>query len=85
MKQFIDHDLTLSASTRASTGEGLICCPDAAGAGVRRIDHPSCLPIPIPNDDPFYSRHKQKCMNFVRNAPTPRANCALGWILMVSI
>ncbi|CAG2107774.1 unnamed protein product, partial [Medioppia subpectinata] len=76
--QFIDHDLTLSASTRASTGEGLICCQDAETAGVRNFRHPSCLPIPIPRNDPFYSKHRQTCMNFVRNAPSPRANCALG-------
>ncbi|XP_054156555.1 peroxidase-like isoform X2 [Oppia nitens] len=76
--QFIDHDLTLTASTRASTGEGLICCPDESRTGIRNINHPSCLPIPIPRNDPFYAKHRQSCMNFVRNAPSPRANCALG-------
>lgn len=76
--QFIDHDLTLASNTRATTGEGLICCAQEARSGITRIDHPSCLPIPIAADDPFYSKHGQRCMNFVRNLPVPRANCALG-------
>ncbi|KAF7496118.1 Chorion peroxidase [Sarcoptes scabiei] len=73
--QFIDHDLTLAASTRAATGQGLICChPETQ----KKIEHHACFPIEIPNNDPFYSRHNQRCMHLVRNSPAPRSGCSLG-------
>ncbi|XP_054158548.1 peroxidase-like [Oppia nitens] len=76
--QIIDHDLTLTASTRATTGEGLHCCNEDATRQVR-IKHPACKPIIIPRNDPFYSRHKHFCNNFVRNAAGPKYDCNLGY------
>lgn len=40
--------------------------------------HPNCKPIRIPDKDPFYSRFKQKCMDFKRSLAGLRPNCALG-------
>ncbi|GBP65625.1 Chorion peroxidase [Eumeta japonica] len=37
-----------------------------------------CIPIKVPDDDPFYSRHGIKCLNFVRSVTTPRDDCSLG-------
>lgn len=71
--QFTDHDLTLAASTRASTGQGILCCD-----GQKPINHHACLPILIPENDQFYGRFRQKCMHFVRNSPSPRTGCSLG-------
>lgn len=73
--QFMDHDLTLAASTRAATGQGLICCHPRTQ---RKVEHHACFPIEILQNDPFYARHNQKCMHFVRNAPAPRSGCSLG-------
>lgn len=73
--QFIDHDFTLASSTRAATGQGLICChPESQ----RKVEHHACFPIEISEQDSFYRRFNQKCMNLVRNAPAPRSGCSLG-------
>lgn len=73
--QFIDHDLTLTSSTRAANGEGVICCDEKSQ---KPVAHHACLPISIPPTDPFYSKHDQRCMHFVRNSPAPRPGCSLG-------
>jgi len=65
--QFIDHDITLTAET-----EDVKCCKGP------NVTHPSCLPIQIPSDDPFYSRHRQGCMEFVRSRSGLRSKCKLG-------
>ncbi|CAG2109200.1 unnamed protein product, partial [Medioppia subpectinata] len=75
--QIIDHDLTLTASTRATTGEGLHCCNEEARRATK-IRHPACKPIIIPRDDPFYAQHNHFCNNFVRNAAGPKYDCNLG-------
>ncbi|KAI2802967.1 hypothetical protein BLOT_007090 [Blomia tropicalis] len=72
--QFMDHDLTLAASTRAANGQGIVCCD----GNQNPIDHHACFPIAIPRDDRFYSRFNQRCMHFVRNSPSPRTGCSLG-------
>ncbi|CAG2105713.1 unnamed protein product [Medioppia subpectinata] len=76
--QIIDHDLTLTASTRATTGEGLHCCNEEARRATK-IRHPACKPIIIPRDDPFYAQHNHFCNNFVRNAAGPKYDCNLGY------
>ena len=69
--QFIDHDITLTAETRdPRTRKTPKCCDGAT--------HPNCLPIEIPADDAFYSKHNQRCMNFVRTLAGLRYNCRLG-------
>lgn len=80
--QFLDHDLTLALSTTLDTeeAEGILCCPDNPTQDRRTTLplHPSCAPIPVGLDDPFYGRHQTRCLNFIRNAPSPRPNCDLG-------
>lgn len=46
------------------------CCPFGSN------HHPQCLPIRIPDGDPFYSKYQENCMNFVRTAKCPQ--CKLG-------
>lgn len=41
--------------------------------------HFACLPIVIPNNDPFYSRFNQRCMNFVRSQVVPNRDCKFGY------
>ena len=73
--QFLDHDITLSAETRdPRTGKTPKCC-DGSGPGPV---HPNCLPIEIPAEDGFFSKHGQRCMNFVRTISGLRYNCRLG-------
>ncbi|KAK3858002.1 hypothetical protein Pcinc_035774, partial [Petrolisthes cinctipes] len=78
--QFIDHDLTHTPIFRFNNRSGIECCEDE---GRRLIDpsflHPSCFPIEIPENDPFYSRLGRRCMNFVRSMIAPRSGCTLGY------
>ncbi|XP_063614654.1 peroxidase-like [Penaeus indicus] len=69
--QFFDHDLTFAPLNKGTYGEAIPCCLEGSS-----ILHPECAPIPIPADDPFYSKFDQTCMDFVRSAPAPR--CLLG-------
>ncbi|BES88141.1 Animal haem peroxidase [Nesidiocoris tenuis] len=71
--QLIDHDLTLTAETKdPETRRDINCC--AGGSGL----HPNCMPISIPDDDPFYSYSRQTCMNFARSLAGVRPGCRLG-------
>lgn len=56
--QFVDHDLTL-----APEGDKHCCTKD--------LGDKDCWTIPIPRDDPFYSKLKkpQSCMDFTRSTP----------------
>lgn len=69
--------LESSAAIQCCTEDGkLLTNPD--------LIHPQCLPIKIPNDDPFFSKFGQLCMNFVRSTPAPRSDCNLGYGEQVS-
>ncbi|XP_042857144.1 peroxidase-like [Penaeus japonicus] len=72
--QFLDHDLTFTPLNKGQNGEAISCCPDAQGEAPNH--HPECAAIDIPEDDPFYSKFEQTCMEFVRSAPAPR--CKFG-------
>ncbi|KAI8435559.1 hypothetical protein MSG28_003849 [Choristoneura fumiferana] len=41
--------------------------------------HPECMPIAVPQSDPFYGPKGVRCLDFVRSSPAPRDDCALGW------
>jgi peroxidase len=67
--QFLNHDITLTATSVADYKGGAIkCCP--------KPNHPQCMPITIPANDYHHSKYKTTCMNFVRSAPCPL--CTLG-------
>ncbi|XP_054159947.1 chorion peroxidase-like [Oppia nitens] len=75
--QFIDHDLTHTASTRTNDNFALRCCGEEFRRNPQLV-HPSCFPIIVSPNDPFYSNFGQTCMNFVRSAPAIRPNCQMG-------
>ena len=59
---------------------GIQCCQeDGSGPINRLVKHPECFPIEIPENDPFFSRHGQRCMNFVRSMPGPQLACSFGY------
>ncbi|XP_015919967.1 peroxidase isoform X2 [Parasteatoda tepidariorum] len=66
--QFVDHDITLTPITGGP--QMINCCPHSNDT------HPQCFPVLLPQDDPFYSKYGQDCLNFVRSAPCPL--CTLG-------
>ncbi|GJQ72253.1 hypothetical protein Trydic_g3344 [Trypoxylus dichotomus] len=78
--QFLDHDITLTATSRAFNSSVPSCClPGNAGFLPPEFMHPECMPIEIPHDDWFLSRFGTRCMEFIRSAPATRINCDLGW------
>ncbi|KAI1304599.1 Chorion peroxidase [Halotydeus destructor] len=75
--QFLDHDITHTATSRASDGSSIRCCGQEFESNPN-LRHPACLQISIPRNDPFYVQQGQTCMSFVRSATAPRLNCNLG-------
>ena len=66
--QFVDHDLAHTPLFRLSgNNSGVKCCmDDGSGPISQLVLHPECFPIEIPENDPFFKNHGQRCMNFVR-------------------
>ncbi|KAK4008470.1 hypothetical protein OUZ56_013610 [Daphnia magna] len=77
--QFLAHDLAFTSFFRMNNSMSIQCCTEE-GKLLRdtELQHPVCLPIEIPEDDPFYSKFSQHCMSFVRSIPAPRSDCRLG-------
>ena len=79
--QFIAHDFTEIVSFRPTQqvvqNLGYDCCsPTILADGTLR--HPECFAMTVPADDPFYASHGVKCLNFIRAAPVPPWDCAIG-------
>ncbi|CAG0922361.1 unnamed protein product [Notodromas monacha] len=83
--QFLDHDITHAGVFKLDPAEntGIMCCRN--GQPIVPAPHPSCMPIEIPNQDRFYARYRQKCMEFVRAIPAPRPGCTLGWAEQMNV
>lgn len=63
--QFLDHDITATASSQGQDGEPIECCNNITPK------HPECFPVPLGNGDPYFDDYNVTCMNFVRSAPAP--------------
>ena len=69
--QFMDHDMSLTSETKdPKTNKTPKCCDGVQNA--------NCLPIEIPQDDGFFGKFGQRCINFVRSPNGLRTNCGLG-------
>jgi len=80
--QFVDHDITHTPLFRLSNpnSTGIQCCTADGDAPISKLVlHPECFPIEIPENDPFFSKHGQRCMNFVRSMPAPQLSCTFGF------
>ncbi len=66
--------------TDARNNTAITCCED--GQRIVPPPHPACMPIDLPENDPFYSKFRQTCMEFVRS--TPAFDCRLGYIDQVN-
>lgn len=61
-------------------GSSISCCiPNGSGVIPQKDRHFACLPIVIPNNDPFFGRFAQRCMNFVRSQLVPNRDCKFGY------
>ena len=57
--QFVDHDLTFTPVHRGFNDTALEC-------GECEAEHPGCLPIPAPRQDPLARSRSQNCLPFTR-------------------
>ena len=79
MNQIIGVD-TIGRRLSNENSNGIQCCQeDGSGPINRLVQHPECFPIEIPSNDPFFSKHGQRCMNFVRSMPAPQLSCTFGY------
>lgn len=63
--QFLDHDITATASNQGQNGEPIECCNNILPR------HPECFSVPLGAGDPYFDDYNLTCMNFVRSAPAP--------------
>ncbi|XP_075976123.1 salivary peroxidase/catechol oxidase-like [Anticarsia gemmatalis] len=76
--QFITHDMMFQLMEVTDEG-GIQCClGDGRDVLPAEWQNDKCIPITVPDDDPFYRKHGVKCLNFVRSITTPRDDCSLG-------
>ncbi len=76
--------LNLALKPLIEKNAGIECCTEEGGFKPELTRHPSCWPIEIPANDPFYAALRRTCMNFVRTVPGPRADCTFGYAEQVS-
>ncbi|GFU52027.1 chorion peroxidase [Nephila pilipes] len=75
--QFLAYDLSLTGVTLAGNGDGIVCChPDIEDNP--RLLHPACMPIHIPDIDPYFRKFGRTCMHFLRSVAAPRSDCTFG-------
>ncbi|XP_050677757.1 peroxidase-like [Leptidea sinapis] len=77
--QFVTHDLVFQVMETTDEG-GIQCC---LGNGVdvlpQDLRNDKCIPICVPDNDPFYCHFDIKCLNFVRSVTTTRDDCSMGY------
>ncbi|XP_017883255.1 peroxidase-like isoform X2 [Ceratina calcarata] len=77
--QFIAHDISYTPVRKTiSTGKPISCCQSDGSSLSPRHVHPHCSAITIPDNDPIFSKHYVRCMNYVRSLPTIRSECTFG-------
>ncbi|XP_060859433.1 LOW QUALITY PROTEIN: peroxidase-like [Metopolophium dirhodum] len=80
---FVGHDLSHTAiSIMMNRKKPVICCNENDNKYGPDDTNELCLPISIPNDDPFFFNRKRYfgnyCMNYVRSMPAVRSDCTFG-------
>ncbi|XP_023933908.2 peroxidase isoform X1 [Bicyclus anynana] len=77
--QFILHDLVHTPVRKTiHTNEAIRCCDDSGYNLSPRYLHPSCMPISVPDQDPFYKDKYVTCMDYTRSVTTYRGDCTFG-------
>lgn len=77
--QFVHHDLVHTPVRKTiHTNQAIRCCDDSGYPLTPRYLHPSCMPISVPNEDPFYKDKYVTCMEYTRSVTTYRGDCTFG-------
>lgn len=75
--QFVVHDVSHVPFYQADDGLFVDCCFGYQG-GEKQVN-PKCYAVPLPQNDEFYRKHKQTCLNMARAVAAPNAHCAVGY------
>lgn len=75
--QFVDHDITHTPISKGENFADISCCSRGNVRPPQDL-HPECLPIQIPDNDPFYQQFGLRCMEFTRSMPAIRRECRFG-------
>ncbi|KAM3967062.1 salivary peroxidase/catechol oxidase isoform 2-T2 [Aphomia sociella] len=77
--QFVYHDLAHTPVRKTiHTKESIRCCDNAGLNLTPRYIHPSCMPISVPDNDPFFKDKYVTCMEYTRSVTTYRGDCTFG-------
>ncbi|XP_058451807.1 peroxidase [Malaya genurostris] len=76
--QFIEHDLAKTTVQTTHDGTDIECCSSDHNKVVPRYLHPSCKPLYIAEDDPYYKTRDVTCLNYVRSSLSLGDKCNLG-------
>ncbi|CAK1579399.1 unnamed protein product [Parnassius mnemosyne] len=77
--QFVHHDLVhIPIRKTIHTNQLIRCCDESGYDLTPRYIHPSCMPISVPNDDPFLKDKRVTCMEYTRSITTYRSDCTFG-------
>lgn len=76
--QTIVHDFAgQKLKQTEGTGPGANCCTNDRSKVLQpELQTDSCLPIPVPANDSFYSEHNVQCLNFVRSQTLNKNDCS---------
>ncbi|XP_045467735.1 peroxidase-like isoform X2 [Harmonia axyridis] len=77
--QFLEHDMAHTAMSKMiHTGKPIECCDPDGRAFSPRYEHPFCMTIKVPPNDPYYSERDVTCLSYVRSAPALGPDCSMG-------
>ncbi|XP_072950076.1 salivary peroxidase/catechol oxidase-like [Epargyreus clarus] len=77
--QFIHHDLVHTPVRKTiHTDQAIRCCDNSGWKLTPRYLHPSCMPISVPDKDPYYKNKHVTCMDYTRSVTTYRGDCTFG-------
>ncbi|XP_028168588.1 peroxidase-like isoform X1 [Ostrinia furnacalis] len=77
--QFIFHDLVHTPVRKTiHTNQAIRCCDNDGFTLTPRYIHPSCMPISVSYDDPFFKSQFVSCMEYTRSVTTYRGDCTFG-------
>lgn len=66
------------------TGKPIECCDPDGRSFSPRYEHPFCMPITIPSNDPYYGVKEVNCMSYVRSVAAIGPDCVMGPMQQVS-
>ncbi|XP_049871278.1 peroxidase-like isoform X2 [Pectinophora gossypiella] len=77
--QFVHHDLVHTPVRKTiHTNQAIRCCDISGNDLIPRYQHPSCMPISVPHDDPIFKNNFASCMEYTRSVTTYRGDCTFG-------